>query len=227
MNTDIRIEKNLLVSNDNDMFDLVDSALIIPKQSLSSISCVANICYPDRIWIDFNTLCVEICVDLIKRKVNEYNLWLFSSTYPWEKETKRLKYYKLWGRFKEKYGNLLSKSEYKEESVYANGGVKYFGFIKLQQDEVNIGMDMLKSTNKGSSFLVMFSDSYSIDMYEYIKNGWGFYRYYDQLHFWSTLISYTCRECGVFLRVFGEFDDNIVGVNAIMHKTMFDKYFND
>ena len=227
-NIKIKTRKYHLLSEDEDMFYFIENPSLIKKDKLSSISYSYTISSLQEIYYReyVRKQCIKSCVEFIKHKLKHYNIWLLSSTNSWMKDSPRLQYFKLWKPFKQEYGNSLSLNEYQEEVVYGPEGVKAFGAARLKESELNIGIDILRSTNKGSSFIVLIPESYTIDIYEYINNGWGFYSIHNRNRFWCNIISCTCIHFGIFLRIFGEFDDPCVGVNAIMHKSIFEENFS-
>ena len=208
------------------MFPLVDGALELPTSELSSITFIAY---------NFNCaenkkICVKDCIFSIKEKLKDYSTWLLAST-SWQEDTSRARYYGLWKGLSIHAGNqVLSWPDRFEEAVYGPEGLRFFGAARIDADSIALALSLIDpyTWNSGRSFLVLMPEMHRGNLYEYIEKGWMVTSkdHAGLSAFWTAMISCTCRNNGIFLRIFGEFDDRESGVNAIMPRTLFEQYLH-
>lgn len=219
MITDIRITKSLQVAQDNNLFKLVPESSCVPLSSLSSISFLA-VAPPGCVEIS-KFRCVKACVKLLKDKLNNYSMWLLSSTTTWRPDSAIANHFKLWKLLK-KRGYSLSSEFTQEISVKSHDVVKFFGAAKLKESELEIGLKIL-SVEK-MSFLILLPNVRNADLHGYVDKRWESANEHDY-SFWTAVIAHTCCNRGVFLRVFGWFDDREVGVTSVMPRHLFESVF--
>ena len=148
-------------------------------------------------------------------------MWLLSSTTTWRPDSAIANHFKLWKLLK-KRGYSLSSELTQEISVKSHDVVKFFGAAKLKESELEIGLKIL-SVEK-MSFLILLPNVRNADLHGYVDKRWESANEHDY-SFWTAVIAHTCCNRGVFLRVFGWFDDREVGVTSVMPRHLFESVF--
>ncbi len=217
--TNIKIEKSLLVTRDDNIFRLVPESSCVPLNSLSSIS-LLKVAPPGGVQTS-KIECIKTCIKLLRDKLKNYSIWLLPSTASWQPNSAIVNHLKLWKSLK-RSGYNLSLEAAQEISVKSHEGIKFFGATKLQESELEAGLSIL--TKKRMSLLILLPDEHKVDLQKYVDKRWEFAREHDY-DFWTAVITYTCCNGGIFLRSFGEFDDREAGVSAVMQRDLFENNF--
>lgn len=219
MTTNVKIVKSAKVTQDENLFKLSPEASCVPLDDLSSISFVTDAA-PGMLEI-VKAESVSACVNLLKEKLQDYNIWLLSSNAAWQPNSAIVKHLKLWRALK-KNGIDVPERAVSELSVETEDGIKFFGCTKLDESELGIGLKVLAVERM--SFLILLPEQLSVNLSDYVEKEWPTAREYD-FAFWTAVISKICFNNGIFLRIFGAFDDRETGVSAVMPRKIFDSNF--
>ena len=213
---DVKQTKSAHVTEDNNIFPFLESKSVVPLDQLSSISFTSYVdLAPQKIA---KKKCFDNCIDTVYANFPTYSLRLLASNSSWQPNTAIVKHLKLWGALKRRVIDI-SNRENTEVSISGENGVKFFGEVKMGKSDTDIALQIL--AKERMSFVICLPNDHSTNLDKYIDKNWAEARSFDY-SFWTAIITYTCLCNGIFLRIFGEFDDREVGVTAVMLRKLFD-----
>ncbi|NWB51286.1 hypothetical protein [Pseudomonas gingeri] len=144
--------------------------------------------------------------DLFERKMPEYELWLFSGHSAWQPDTRVVRYRRLWGSLKARGLEVSGGQRSKDYIVERNGGVKFFGALRLPDLSVENILKLM--IEERCSYVVVLPSNFDVETI--VREGWSG-RVIEDVSFFRRV-----SDCGgLIVKYFGEFDDRERGFLSI------------
>ena len=143
---------------------------------------------------------------LIEKKLPDYEIWLLIGDSLWQRDTRIVRYYKLWGGLKARGIEILHASHAQVVMLEAEGKLKFFGATQLS--ELSAGSAVKVLLEEHCTYLVALPRH--LEPQDILGIGWSG-RFAED----SSVIAYISKSGGLLLKRIGEFDDEDIGLAAI------------
>lgn len=154
---------------------------------------------------------------LLSERFSQYNIWLFIGNSASQPDTRIVRYRKMWGALKHRGLEILGASDLQETIVSVNGGIKFFGALRLSELSIETVINVL--LDERCSYIAALPEGF--DFQCALNRGWSGEISEDLDYFYCL-----CKKHGLLLKRIGEFDDCERGFVSIALPELIRKLIN-
>jgi hypothetical protein len=214
MITDIQVASAPNLSVENSIFNFGD--VNFPKDFiLAGGSWTTMDEFPDNLLK--RILRYIIVIKNIQTELSRYATWLLIGDSAWQKDSRIVRYHRLWGALKAKDIEIPPSDSSHEIQLESNGRLKYFGALRISQFSVESIAQILM--RERCAYLVMVPEN--LEFIHEISDGWTG----DLNEDFSLMVNISAID-GLLFKKFGEFDDREWGILAFGKSHLIESLIN-